>query len=119
MKMHRRNFLKTAGLTLGGAGMVDQATFAQTAKTPNFVTGATKMKLGIVTYNIAKDWDVPTLIKNCTETGFQGAELRTTHAHRVEVTVARAIFVNLSKVCNLRKVSADLQTNLSLVRARH
>jgi len=89
MKIHRRNFLKTAGLTLGGAGMVGQAAFAQTAKTPNFVTGATKMKLGIVTYNIAKDWDVPTLIKNCTETGFQGAELRTTHAHGVEVTLTK------------------------------
>jgi sugar phosphate isomerase/epimerase len=43
------------------------------------------MKLGTVTYNIAKDWDVPTIIKNCTETKFQGVELRTTHAHGVEV----------------------------------
>lgn len=42
------------------------------------------MKLGLVTYQIAKDWDVPTLIKNCEETGFQGVELRTTHAHGVE-----------------------------------
>ena len=48
------------------------------------------MKLGIVTYNIAKDWDVPTLIKNCTEAKFQGAELRTTHAHGVEVTLSKA-----------------------------
>lgn len=47
------------------------------------------MKLGIVTYNIAKDWDVPTLIKNCTEAKFQGAELRTTHAHGVEVTLSK------------------------------
>ncbi len=45
------------------------------------------MKLGIVTYNIAKDWDVPTLIKNCTEAKFQGAELRTSHAHGVEVSL--------------------------------
>ena len=42
------------------------------------------MKLGLVTYQIAKDWDVPTIIKNCAETGFQGVELRTTHAHGVE-----------------------------------
>lgn len=45
------------------------------------------MKLGIVTYNIAKDWDVPTIIKNCAETKFQGVELRTTHAHGVEVSL--------------------------------
>ncbi|MBI3850678.1 MAG: sugar phosphate isomerase/epimerase [Verrucomicrobia bacterium] len=45
------------------------------------------MKLGTVTYNIAKDWDVPTIIKYCTETKFQGVELRTSHAHGVEVTL--------------------------------
>ena len=38
------------------------------------------MKLGIVTYNIARDWDLETLIANCEETGFAGVELRTTHA---------------------------------------
>ena len=43
------------------------------------------MKLGMVTYNLARDWDVETIIKNCEETGFEGVELRTTHAHGVEV----------------------------------
>ena len=45
------------------------------------------MKLGLVTYNMAKDWDVPTIIENCAATGFQGVELRTTHAHNVEVNL--------------------------------
>jgi sugar phosphate isomerase/epimerase len=45
------------------------------------------MKIGIVTYNIAKDWDVPTIIKNCTDTKFDGVELRTGHAHKVEITL--------------------------------
>ena len=48
------------------------------------------MKLGLVTYNMAKDWDVPTIIENCTATGFQGVELRTTHAHNVEVDLSRS-----------------------------
>ncbi len=43
------------------------------------------MKLGLVTYQIAQDWDVPTLIAMCQKTGYQGVELRTTHAHGVEV----------------------------------
>lgn len=43
------------------------------------------MKLGLVTYNLAKDWDVPTIIEMCEKTGFEGVELRTTHAHGVEV----------------------------------
>ena len=46
------------------------------------------MKLGTVTYNLAKDWDVETIIKNCEQTGFEGVELRTTHAHGVEVALS-------------------------------
>jgi sugar phosphate isomerase/epimerase len=47
------------------------------------------MKLGSVTYNLAKDWDIPTLIKNFEATEFEGVELRTTHAHGVEVTLSK------------------------------
>jgi sugar phosphate isomerase/epimerase len=46
------------------------------------------MKLGLVTYNMAKDWDIDTIIKMCEATGFQGVELRTTHAHKVEVDLS-------------------------------
>jgi len=48
------------------------------------------MQLGIVTYNIGKDWDLDTLIANCEGTGFDGVELRTTHAHGVEVELSAA-----------------------------
>ncbi|MSR66816.1 MAG: sugar phosphate isomerase/epimerase [Pedosphaera sp.] len=48
------------------------------------------MKLGTVTYNLAKDWDVATIIKNCEEAKFEGVELRTTHAHKVEVNLSKA-----------------------------
>lgn len=42
------------------------------------------VKLGLVTYNLAKDWDVPTIIRRCSNAGFEAVELRTTHAHGVE-----------------------------------
>ena len=45
-------------------------------------------RLGLVTYQLAKDWDVDTIIANCTETGFEGVECRTTHAHGVEVALS-------------------------------
>ena len=48
------------------------------------------MKLGMVTYNLGRDWDVERLISHCEEVGFAGVELRTTHAHRVEVALSRA-----------------------------
>jgi tRNA/tmRNA/rRNA uracil-C5-methylase (TrmA/RlmC/RlmD family) len=47
------------------------------------------MKLGTVTYNLAMDWDIPTIIQNCTEAKFEGVELRTTHKHGVEVTLTK------------------------------
>lgn len=45
------------------------------------------MKLGTITYNIAKDWDLPTLLHNVKAAGLEGVELRTTHAHGVEPTL--------------------------------
>lgn len=44
-------------------------------------------KIGTVTYNIAKDWDIEAIIKNLTEVGMEGVELRTTHRHGVEITL--------------------------------
>ena len=48
------------------------------------------MKLGLVTYQLGKDWDVPTLIEKLTALKYQGVELRTTHAHGVEDTLSKA-----------------------------
>ena len=42
-------------------------------------------RLGLVTYQIGKDWDLETLLDHCQQTGFEGVELRTSHAHGVEV----------------------------------
>jgi len=48
------------------------------------------MKLGTVTYQLAQDWDIPTIIKNCRAGGFEGVELRTSHKHGVEVSLSPA-----------------------------
>jgi sugar phosphate isomerase/epimerase len=45
------------------------------------------MKLGCVTYEILKDWDVETIIKNLEANGFEAVELRTQHKHGVEPTL--------------------------------
>jgi sugar phosphate isomerase/epimerase len=47
-------------------------------------------QLGIVTYNIAKDWDLPTILAKLDKLGYEGVELRTTHAHKVEVNLSKA-----------------------------
>ena len=45
------------------------------------------MRLGLVTYQWGRDWNLPTLIANCEKTGFLGVELRTQHAHGVEANL--------------------------------
>lgn len=47
------------------------------------------MKLGLVTYNLAADWDLDTLVKRCREIGLTAVEFRTTHKHGVEPTLSK------------------------------
>jgi sugar phosphate isomerase/epimerase len=49
-----------------------------------------EMKLGLVTYQWGRDWDLPTLIANCEKTGLLGVELRVQHAHKVETNLTAA-----------------------------
>lgn len=49
-----------------------------------------KFKLGLVTYNVAKDWDLPTLLKHCKAAEVAAVECRTTHKHGVEPTLSAA-----------------------------
>ena len=51
---------------------------------------ATMSQLGIVTYNIAKDWDLATILARLEKLEYEGVELRTTHAHKVEVSLTKA-----------------------------
>jgi sugar phosphate isomerase/epimerase len=55
------------------------------------------LRLGTVTYNIARDWDLPTLIKNLTEARFEAVELRTTHKHGVEIALPAAARAEVRK----------------------
>ncbi len=75
--MDRQTFLKEISL-LAGASFLAGPTFANSLIPPK-----SAIKLGLVTYLWGKDWDVPTLIANCVQTGIQGIELRVEHAHNV------------------------------------
>ena len=48
------------------------------------------LRLGTITYNIAKDWDLPTLLKRLAALQYEGVELRTSHAHKVEVDLDKS-----------------------------
>lgn len=83
-KISRRQLLThtikaAAGLTAAGT-LTSCATL--TGKKPS-----SDIRFGLVTYQWAKDWDLPTIIKNCETAKVYGVELRTTHKHGVEPTL--------------------------------
>jgi sugar phosphate isomerase/epimerase len=88
--MKRRDFLSTVAAVPALAAMSPAQTRAQAPRTG-------RLKLGTVTYNIAKDWDIPTIIKNLTEVGMDGVELRTTHKHGVELSLSPAARAEVRK----------------------
>src|SRR5215471_12416640 len=78
----RREFL-TAGISgLTGFGLQALAATRRVSK----------MRFGLMTYQWGIDWDVPTLIANCTKTKAYAVELRTSahYAHGVELTMPDA-----------------------------
>ena len=85
----RRNFLKTTALT-GTAAIVPGCikSTVPTEITGDFKLNTNPLKLGVMTYTLASTWDIDTIIKNLVETGYQSVELRTTHAHGIEVTLS-------------------------------
>lgn len=51
---------------------------------------ATAVHLGLVTYNIAKDWDLERIITTLEKLRYEAVELRTTHAHGVEPGISNS-----------------------------
>jgi sugar phosphate isomerase/epimerase len=91
MRTNRRKFLGQAvmGAGLGATLSGWAAEKGAPSKTPSFLTGRPRMKMGMVTYNLAQDWDIETMIKHCEAANFEGVELRTSHAHKVEVNLTK------------------------------
>ncbi len=92
-KRGRRSFLKRGFLALPALGALRAQDVAK-AGSPNLSQAAgtgtrPAFKLGLVTYELAKDWDAETIIKNCEAAGFEGVELRTTHKHGVEPSLSK------------------------------
>jgi len=89
--LSRRSFLKhatTTGAALVAAGGLEAAWAAKPGS---------NMKSGLVTYQWAKDWDLPTLIANCETAKVYGVELRTTHKHGVEPNLDKQQRIEVKK----------------------
>jgi sugar phosphate isomerase/epimerase len=90
----RRYFLTQVGAMASIGLCAHQSLLASSLS----ATSETKLKLGLVTYQWGKDWDLPTIIKNCGDAGFSGVELRSTHKHGVEITLDQRARENVRKM---------------------
>ncbi|MEE2972513.1 MAG: sugar phosphate isomerase/epimerase family protein, partial [Planctomycetota bacterium] len=77
--------------------MIDRRTFLASsalATSPAWAEGLRRVapttRFGLVTYLWGRDLSLPVLLKACADTGLDGVELRTTHAHGVEPGIGEA-----------------------------
>ncbi len=82
--LSRRNFVRSAAMIGASGAALTQCEHVRAAGPED----DKPLRIGLMTYNLAKDWDVATIIKNCEEAKFEHAELRTTHAHGIEVNLS-------------------------------
>lgn len=88
MSSSRRKFIQTSVLGAAAFGTGIPRLSAKN-NVPSEKKKLLPLKLGLMTYNLGKEWDIETIIKNCSETGWVHAELRTTHKHGVEVSMSK------------------------------
>lgn len=89
--INRKQFLKELSLLTGVSVLSLEALAAEPTLKKS------KIKLGLVTYQWGREWDVPTLIKNCTDTKIHGVELRVEHAHKVSPEMSKAERLEVKK----------------------
>jgi hypothetical protein len=85
--LSRRDFLNRGLYFTGGAAAAVALTSCDSLKTAETKKPVARTRFGFTTYQWGQDWDVPTLIANCTKAGALGVELRTSmsYAHGVEL----------------------------------
>ncbi|HTK76471.1 MAG TPA: sugar phosphate isomerase/epimerase family protein [Gemmataceae bacterium] len=92
--LSRRHFLQTAAVTAAAGSLAAPATTTAAGN-----DDAPKFQLGIVTYNVAAKWDLPTVLKVLKDTKIGNVEFRTTHAHGVEPSLSSSQRQDVKKRC--------------------
>ena len=95
--LSRRRFLQAAIASTAGLTTASRVASGDSLRRVALAPGASpgghqqpaKFRLGIVTYNIAAHWDLPTILRVCKSVGLSPVELRTTHKHGVEPTLTK------------------------------
>ena len=107
-KASRRQFLARGLSVAAGAAATTALTSCDSFQINGFGKPAGKTRFGFTTYQWGKDWDIPTLIANCTKAEAYGVELRTSqsYAHGVELEL------DIRQRAEVRKRFADCSVTL-------
>ena len=95
--LNRRDLFRgvaVAGVTAAGGSVLAPSAHAKSHEHRKRPFG-----LGLVTYYVAHDWDLDTLIKNCNEVDIRPVEFRTTHKHGIEPTLSKSERKDVRKKC--------------------
>jgi sugar phosphate isomerase/epimerase len=79
--LSRRSFLAAS------AGLAVSAALGRADEKPSSGPTAPKFQVGLVSYNVAAKWDLPTVLRICKSAGIPAFEARTTHGHGIEPTL--------------------------------
>ncbi|MFM8570891.1 MAG: sugar phosphate isomerase/epimerase family protein [Pirellula sp.] len=125
--LSRRDLLALSTASLASA-LLNRNALASTPIEPS----ARQLKLGLVTYQWGKDFELPDLLKVCEQTKYAGVELRSTHKHGVEPSMTAAqraeakkrfadspvALVGLGSACEYHAVNqATVQKNIDETKA--
>lgn len=97
-RIHRRQLLGWSAALAGGIA-AGPAVRTRAAEPAAGGTPARKYRLGLVTYDLAGTWDLPTLLKVCKDVGLAALEFRTTHRHGVEPALSKPQREDVRKRC--------------------
>lgn len=84
---------------LAGGTLAGRVSPARSAEPPAIGPKTRRYRLGLVTYDLAGKWDLPTLLKVCKDVGLAALEFRTTHKHGVEPTLSKSDRAEVRKRC--------------------
>jgi sugar phosphate isomerase/epimerase len=85
----RRGFVGATGAVAAALAASGSPLAASPTPSASAAASLPQFRLGIVTYMIAADWDVPTTLRVCKNAGISDVELRTTHKHGVEPALGK------------------------------
>jgi len=98
--MNRRALLgRSAAIAAGLSVACGSATKAEQTAAQPAQPSKRRIKLGLVTYNLAAEWDLATILKRCREAGLGAVEFRTTHKHGVEPSLSKEQRQEVKKRC--------------------